>query len=68
MSEQLKEIFSRWTIIEKLRMEAQKEIISENLVGLEFATLLYESRPVVQLTRLTEEMGLYDLEYDKGKQ
>ena len=37
--------------IKKARMEAQKEVISENMMGIDFTTLLYESEPLVELVR-----------------
>lgn len=53
--------------IKKARMEAQKEIISENMMGIDFTTLLYESEPLVELVRVSEEFGLYEMEFKKGE-
>lgn len=53
--------------IRKARMEAQKEIISENMMGIDFATLMYECNPAVQLVRVSEELGLYEMEFKKGE-
>jgi hypothetical protein len=55
------------TNIRKARLEAEKEVISENLVGLDFSTLLYESQPLVELTRISEEFGLYEMQFKKGE-
>jgi hypothetical protein len=54
-------------LVLKARKDLEKEIVSENMLGLDFATLLYESNPVVQLTRITEEFGLYEMEFKKGE-
>lgn len=51
----------------RARLEAQKEVISENMMGIDFATLLYESEPVVELVRVSEELGLYEMEFKKGE-
>lgn len=48
-------------------MEAEKEIISENLMGLDFKTLIHECDPIVQLVRISEDFGLYDMEFKKGE-
>lgn len=54
-------------VIKQARLDAEKEIISENLVGIDFSTLVYECRPIVQLVRLSEEFGLYEMEFKKGE-
>jgi hypothetical protein len=56
-----------FAIIRKARMEAEKEIISENMMGLDFVALLCECRPVVRLMRMTEDFGGYDMEFKKGE-
>lgn len=53
--------------IRKARMEAEKEIISENMMGLDFAALLWECRPVVRFVRKVEDFGTYDMEFKKGE-
>lgn len=53
--------------IKKARMEAEKEVISENMMGIDFTTLLYESEPLVELVRVSEEFGLYEMEFKKGE-
>ena len=53
--------------IKKARMEAEKEIISENMMGLDFVALLCECRRVVQIMRMTEEFGGYEMEFKKGE-
>jgi hypothetical protein len=53
--------------IRKARMEAEKEIISENMMGIDFSTLMYECNPAVQLVRVSEELGLYEMEFKKGE-
>ena len=45
----------------------EKEIISENLMGIDFVTLMYECQPLVELVRLTEEFGLYEMQFKKGE-
>lgn len=56
-----------FALIRRARMEAEKEIISENLVGIDFSTLVYECKPIVQLVRIREELGLYEMEFKKGE-
>lgn len=53
--------------IRKARMEAEKEIISENMMGIDFSTLLYECQPIVELVRISEDFGLYNMEFKKGE-
>lgn len=53
--------------IKQARLDAEKEVISENLVGLDFSIFLYESQPIVQITRISEEFGLYEMEFKKGE-
>lgn len=53
--------------IRKARMEAEKEVISENMMGIDFSTLMYECNPAVQLVRISEEIGLYEMEFKKGE-
>lgn len=53
--------------MKRARMEAEKEVISENLVGIDFNKLLSETRPVVVLMRTNEEFGTYDMEFKKGE-
>lgn len=60
-------IINIWNSIKQARLEAEKEVISENLVGLDFSILLYESKPIVELVRLSEEFGLYEMEFKKGE-
>jgi hypothetical protein len=60
-------IVNIWNGIKQARLEVESEVVSENLVGLDFSTLLYESQPLVELTRISEEFGLYDMEFKKGE-
>lgn len=53
--------------IRKARMEAEKEVISENMMGIDFGKLLHECKPVTQLIRLTEDFGGYEMEFKKGE-
>lgn len=53
--------------IRKARMEAEKEIVSENMMGIDFQTLLYECRPVMRIVRITEDFGGYEMEFKKGE-
>ena len=56
-----------WKSVQQARLDAQKEVISENLVGIEFSSLVHECNPVVQLVRLSEELGLHEMEFKKGE-
>lgn len=60
-------IIDIWSSIKQARLEAEKEVISENLVGIDFSTLLYESQPLVELARISEEFGLYEMQFKKGE-
>ena len=53
--------------IRKARMEAEKEIVSENMMGLDFVTLLWECRPVVRFVREVEEFGRTEMQFRKGE-
>jgi len=56
-----------WNSMKQARLEAQLQVVSENLVGIDFSTLLYECQPIVMLVRLSEEYGLYEMEFKKGE-
>jgi hypothetical protein len=53
--------------IKKMRMEVEKEIISENMMGLDFRALLCECNPTVKAKRITEDFGFYEMEFKKGE-
>lgn len=53
--------------MKRARMEAEKEVVSENLVGIDFNELLHEIRPAVVLMRTNKEFGTYDMEFKKGE-
>lgn len=53
--------------IKKARMESEKEIVSENMMGIDFKTLLHECEPIVMLVRISEDFGLYNMEFKKGE-
>lgn len=53
--------------IRKARMEAEKEIVAENMMGIDFPALLCECRPVVRIMRMTEDFGGYEMEFKKGE-
>jgi hypothetical protein len=53
--------------IRKARMEAEKEVVSENMVGIDFNTLIYECQPLVEMARITEEFGIYEMQFKKGE-
>ena len=57
---------ARQVIIQKIR-EAEKEVVSENMMGIDFRTLLCECRPAVQIMRITEDFGGYEMEFKKGE-
>lgn len=42
-------------------------ILSENLVGIDFVNMKTQSA-ILQLVRLTEELGLYHIEFDRPPQ
>jgi len=54
-------------IIRKARMETEKEIVSENMMGLDFARLLWECKPVVRLVHVNENFGTSEMEFKKGE-
>jgi hypothetical protein len=54
-------------LVRKARMETEKEIVSENMMGIDFSALLCECRPVVQIMRITEDFGGYEMEFKKGE-
>lgn len=43
-------------------------ILSENLVGIDYKTLVHECEPIVQLVRLSEDLGLYHREFERMSQ
>lgn len=53
--------------IKKARVEAEREIISENLMGIDFHILLHECKPAVKVMRLSEDFGGYEMEFKKGE-
>lgn len=53
--------------IRKARMEAEKEVVSENMMGIDFNTLIYECQPLVEMVRITEEFGIYEMQFKKGE-
>jgi hypothetical protein len=53
--------------IRKARMEAEKEVVSENMMGIDFPRLLCECRPVARIMRTTEDFGGYEMEFKKGE-
>lgn len=53
--------------IRKARMEAEKEVVSENMMGIDFRVLLNECRPILQLIRNTEDFGGHEMEFKKGE-
>lgn len=61
----MNKVLSMWQSMHQTREELHEEIVSENMMGIDFCSLLWECRPVVMLTRLTEELGLYDKEFSE---
>lgn len=53
--------------IRKARMEAEKEVVSENMMGIDFRMLLSECRPILQLIRIAEDFGGHEMEFKKGE-
>lgn len=53
--------------IKKARMEAEKEVVSENMMGIDFSALLWESRPVVRFVRKLEDFGFSEMQFKKGE-
>ena len=56
-----------FALLKKARMETEKEIISENMRGIDFSTLLCECKPIVRLVSIAEDFGMYDMEFKKGE-
>lgn len=48
-------------------VQMEEEIISENMMGIDFQTLLHECRPSVMIVRLAEDFGFYHMEFKKGE-
>lgn len=53
--------------IRKARMEAEKEIVSENMMGIDFSTLLHECKSLTQLVCVVEEYGTHNMQFKKGE-
>jgi hypothetical protein len=53
--------------IKKARMEVEKETISENMMGLDFSTLLCECNVVTRAIYLAEDFGTTEMEFKKGE-
>mgnify|MGYP003336115570 CR=1 FL=1 len=53
--------------IKKARIEAEKEVVSENMMGVDFSALLWECRPVVRFVREVEEFGRTEMQFKKGE-
>jgi len=53
--------------LRKARMEAEKEIVSENMVGIDFRTLLCECRPAIRVVHVNENFGTCEMEFKKGE-
>ena len=53
--------------IRKARMEVEKEIISEHMMGIDFSALLYECKPALQIMCTTEEFGPNEMQFKKGE-
>jgi hypothetical protein len=56
-----------FAMIRKARMEAEKEVISENMMGIDFCALLCECGPAVRIMRITEDFGGYEMQFKKGE-
>jgi hypothetical protein len=53
--------------IRKARMEVEKEIISENMMGIDFTALLCECRTALQIMCTSEEFGGHEMQFKKGE-
>jgi hypothetical protein len=60
-------IVNIWNAIKQARLEVESQVVSENLVGIDFSALLSENQPIVQFTRISEDFGLCDMEFKKGE-
>jgi hypothetical protein len=48
-------------------MEAEKEVVSENMMGLDFRTLLCECKSVIRVVHVNENFGTCEMEFKKGE-
>lgn len=53
--------------IRKARMEAEKEVISENMMGIDFVAMSCNTKPVMSIVRITEDFGKNEMEFKKGE-
>ena len=53
--------------IRKARMEAEKEVVSENMMGLDFLRMMCETKTAMYIVRNTEDFGKNEMEFKKGE-
>ena len=53
--------------IRKARMEAEKEVVSENMVGVDFLRMMCETKTSMYVVRNTEDFGKNEMEFKKGE-
>ena len=56
-----------YAILKKARMEAEKEVISENMVGVDFLRMMCETKTAMYVVRNTEDFGKNEMEFKKGE-
>jgi hypothetical protein len=56
-----------FAILKKARLEAEKEIISENMMGLDFLRMICEVKPVIRIAYRSEDFGTSEMEFKKGE-
>ena len=56
-----------YAILKKARLEAEKEIVSENMMGLDFVAMSCNTATIMRLVRLTEDFGKNEMEFKKGE-
>ena len=47
--------------------EAEKEVISENMVGVDFLRMMCETKTSMYVVRNTEDFGKNEMEFKKGE-
>lgn len=56
-----------YDVVRKARLEAEKEVVSENMMGVDFCALVCETKSSVRTMNLAEEYGKDEMEFKKGE-
>lgn len=56
-----------FAIVKKARMETEKEVVSENMMGVDFTRLLCECKPIIRIVHLNDNYGASEMEFKKGE-